>query len=132
MKKQSGILSCMLLDDPQTHFDFKNCENLARTIPIMPSRGMRPVVTCNDSRFLAQVRNEIRSAFAGKEFKRKAFRINPISKSRATANLGIWDDEIKKKRDQWQKDENDVSKAQDFVTCIRVDIEERLLNLLTN
>lgn len=132
VKKQSGILSCMLLDDPQTHFDFKNCENLARTIPIMPSRGMRPVVTCNDSRFLAQVRNEIRSAFVQKEFKRKAFRINPISASRATANLGLWDDEINGKRERWRKDENDVSKAQDFVTCVRVDIEERLLNLLTS
>ena len=130
VKKQSGILSCMLLDDPQTHFDSNNCINLARTISIMLSRGMHPIITSNDYRFLVLVRNELRLTSTGTKHTLTTWRINPISASRATANLGLWTDAIDKKREQWQKDENDVSKAQDFVTCVRVDIEERLLNFL--
>lgn len=131
VKKQSGILSCMLLDDPQTHFDLNNCENFARTIPVMPSHGMHPLVTCNDYRFLAQVRNELRSASTERDLTWTTRRINPISASRTTANLGLWIDEINNKREKWRKDENNDSKAKDFVNCVRADIEERLLNLLT-
>ena len=131
VRKQSGVLACMLLDDPQTHFDLINNENLARAIPAMPRIGMRPLITCNDNRFLAHIRSELRST-ADDSFSWATFRINPISSSRHTASVSPTVDEICQKKRFWLNDENDVSKAQDFVKCVRVDIEERLVNLLAN
>jgi hypothetical protein len=40
-----GGIDCMLLDDPQAHFDPINAENLAAAIPQMPANGMRPLIT---------------------------------------------------------------------------------------
>ena len=131
VRQQSGVLSCMLLDDPQTHFDQINKENLARAIPALPKCGMRPLITCNDTRFLAHTQSELRSNSTS-EVTWTSLRLNPISLSRLTASLSPIQDEIRTKEEQLEKDENDVLVAQDFVKLVRVDIEERLINFLVN
>lgn len=127
--KQTGGLSCMLLDDPQTHFDPINSENLAAAIPSMPGHGIRPLVASNDVRFVAAIQDKLPSrAIDSPSW--TALRLDPISSSKLTASLSPALEEIREKRDRWREDDNDVVKAQEFVKCVRVDIENRLWNLL--
>ena len=59
VRRQSGGLNCLLLDDPQTHFDPINSENLASAILTMPAASMHPVITSNDTRFVASVQDKL-------------------------------------------------------------------------
>lgn len=127
--KQSGGLSCMLLDDPQTHFDPINSENLAAAVPTMPSHGMRPLIASNDVRFVAAIQDKLPSRAADSP-SWTALRLDPVSSSKLTASLSPALEEIREKGDRWREDENDIVKAQEFVKCVRVDIENRLWNLL--
>lgn len=127
--KQAGGLSCMLLDDPQTHFDPINSENLAAAIPSMPGHGMRPLIASNDVRFVAAIQDKLPSRAVDSP-SWTALRLDPVSSSKLTASLSPALEEIREKRDRWREDENDVVKAQEFVKCVRVDIENRLWNLL--
>ena len=129
IRRQSGILSCMLLDDPQTHFDPINSENLAAAVPIMPTHGMRPLIASNDLRFLAAMQDKLPPSASGSPTW-TAQRIDPVSSSKLTASLSPAIEEIREKRDRWIEDENNAHKAQEFVKCVRVDIENRLWNLL--
>ena len=129
IRRQSGILSCILLDDPQTHFDPINTENLAAAVPTMPTHGMRPLIASNNVRFVAAIQDKLPSS-ASVSPTWTAQRIDPISSSKPTASLSPAIEEIREKRDRWKKDENNASTAQDFVMCVRVDIENRLWNLL--
>lgn len=129
ISKQTGGMSCMLLDDPQTHFDPINSENLAAAIPSMPGHGMRPMIASNDVRFVAAIQDKLPSR-ANDTPTWTALRLDPISSSKLTASLSPALEEIREKRDRWREDENDVVKAQEFVKCVRVDIENRLWNLL--
>ena len=131
IRSQSGILSCMLLDDPQTHFDPINSENLAAAVPQMPAHGMRPLVASNDIRFLAAIQDKLHSNASG-DSTWTVQRIDPISSSKLTASLSPEIEEIREKRDRCKKDQNNVPKAQEFVKCVRVDIENRLWNLLAS
>ncbi|MDE0149743.1 MAG: ATP-binding protein [Rhodospirillaceae bacterium] len=129
VRKHSGCISSFLLDDPQTHFDPINSENLAAVFPQMPQRGMRPLIASNDVRFVASVQDKLPSS-ASDSLTWTAQRLDPISSSKLTASLSPSVEEIREKRDRWREDENNVPKAQDFVECVRVDIENRLWNLL--
>lgn len=129
VRSQSGGISCLVLDDPQTHFDPINSENLAATIPKMPEHGMRPLIASNDVRFVASVQDKLpRRAAASPTW--TALRLDPVSRSKLTASLSPAIEEIREKRARWREDENSVEKAQDFVQCVRIDIENRLWNLL--
>ena len=55
VRKHSGCISCVLLDDPQTHFDPINSENFAAVVPQMTTHGMRPLIVSNDVRFVASI-----------------------------------------------------------------------------
>jgi len=127
--KRTGGLSCMLLDDPQTHFDPNNRENLAAAISLMPDHGMRPLITSNEMHFIASIQGKLRSRTTNRPTC-TALRLDPVSSAKLTATLSPAPEEIKEKGDQWRNDENHVLKAQDFVKCVRVDIENRLWNLL--
>lgn len=129
VRAQVGGLSCILLDDPQTHFDPMNSENLAAAIPAMPRHGMRPLITSNDSRFVASVQDKLPSRAADSPTW-TALRLDPIHSSKLTATLSPAIEEIRERRDRWREDRNDAFRAQDFVRCVRVDIENRLWNLL--
>lgn len=129
ISKQTGGLSCMLLDDPQTHFDPINSENLAAAIPSMPGHGMRPLIASNDVRFVAAIQDKLPSR-AVESPSWTALRLDPVSSSKLTASLSPALEEIREKRDRWREDDNNSVKAQEFVKCVRVDIENRLWNLL--
>ena len=60
-----GSIDCMLLDDPQNHFDPINAENLAAAIPVMLTHGIRPLVTSHDYRFLSAIRDKLPSQSVG-------------------------------------------------------------------
>ncbi|TSD85712.1 S24 family peptidase [Mycobacterium sp. KBS0706] len=129
VRTQSGGLSCILLDDPQTHFDPINCENLAAAVPKMPAHGMRPLIASNDVRFVASVQDKLPSRAADAP-SWTALRLDPVSSCKLTASLSPTIDEIRERRSRYLEDENDAAKAQEFVKCVRVDIENRLWGLL--
>lgn len=124
-----GGIDCMLLDDPQTHFDPINAENLAAAIPRMPAHGMRPVITSNDYRFLAAIRDKLPKRSTG-DPSWYALLINPISSSRLTAGISPAVEEVYERQSEWQADENHAGKAQQFVSTVRLYIENRLWDLL--
>ena len=128
-KVRLGGLDCMLLDDPQTHFDPINAENLAATILQMPEHGMRPLITSGDNRFVASIRDKLhdRSTVSPTWH---AWTLNPISSSRLTAGVSPAVEEIFERMQEVQKDENNVSKAQQFVSTVRLYVENRLWDLL--
>lgn len=124
-----GGIDCMLLDDPQTHFDPINAENLAAAIPQMPAHGMRPVITSNDYRFLAAIRDKLPRQSTGVP-SWHALVINPISRSRLTASVSPAVEEVHERQKDWQADQNNAAKAQDFVSKVRLYVENRLWDLL--
>lgn len=129
VRSNAGGIDCMLLDDPQTHFDPINAENLAAAIPQMPAQGMRPVITSNDYRFLAAIRDKLpRQSTNVPSW--HALVINPISSSRLTAALSPAVEEIFELQKDWQADENNAAKAQQFVSKVRLYVENRLWDLL--
>ena len=88
-----------------------NAENLAAAIPQMPAHGMRPVITSNDRRFLAAIRDKLpRQSTAAPSW--HALVINPISSSRLTAAISPAIEEIYDLQKDWQADENNAVKAQ--------------------
>jgi hypothetical protein len=129
VRSKMGGIDCMLLDDPQTHFDPINSENLAAAIPQMPARGMRPLITSNDHRFLAAVRDKLPRQSTGNP-SWHALLVNPISRSRLTASVSPAVEEIYERQKEWQEDENNSAKAQQFVSTVRLYVENRLWNLL--
>lgn len=129
VRSNVGGIDCMLLDDPQTHFDPINAENLAAAIPQMPGHGMRPVITSNDYRFLAGIRDKLpRQSTAVPSW--HALVINPISSSRLTAAISPAVEEIYELQKYWRADENNAAKAQQFVSTVRLYVENRLWDLL--
>lgn len=124
-----GGIDCVLLDDPQTHFDPINAENLAAAIPQMPAHGMRPVITSNDYRFLSAIRDKLPRQSTGVP-SWHALVINPISSSRLTAAVSPAVEEIYELQKDWQADENNSVKAQQFVSMVRLYVENRLWDLL--
>jgi len=129
VKVRLGGLDCMLLDDPQTHFDPINAENLAAAIPQMPGHGMHPLITSNDNRFVASIRDKLpdRSTVTPTWH---AWTLNPISSSRLTAGVSPAVEEIFERLREWQEDENNAAKAQQFVSTVRLYVENRLWDLL--
>ncbi len=129
VRSNSGGVDCMLLDDPQTHFDPINAENLAAAIPQMPAHGMRAVITSNDYRFLAAIRDKLprRSTDVPSWH---TLVINPISSSRLTAAVSPAVEEIYELQKDWQADENNAGKAQQFMSKVRLYVENRLWDLL--
>ena len=129
VKFRIGGIDCMLLDDPQNHFDPINAENLGASIPDMPAHGMKPIVTSNDYRFLAGIQDKLPSGPTSYPSWR-ALVMNPISNSRLTAGVSPHIEEVYKRRRDWHTDENDEDKARQFVSTVRVYVENRLWDLL--
>ncbi len=129
VRSRIGGIDCMLLDDPQIHFDPINAENLAAAIPEMPTHGMRPIITSNDYRFLAAVRDKLPDRSTGSP-SWHAMIMNPISSSRLTAGVSPDVEEIDERNMDWRADENDEDKARKFVSTVRIFIENRLWVLL--
>ena len=129
VRSQIGGLDCILLDDPKNHFDPINAENLGATIPAMPAHGMKPIITSNDYRFLAGIRDKLpnRSTLSPSW---RALVMNPISSSRLTAGVSPDVEEIFERQKDWRADDNDESKARKFVSAVRIYVENRLWNLL--
>ena len=125
----NGGIDCLLLDDPQDQFDPINSENLAAAIAEMPDCGMRPLVTSNDYRFLDAVRDKLPVASTASP-SWYAGLMSPISSSRLTARVGPDRGEVEELRRGWRADDGDEEKARRFVGAVRVNLENRLWDLL--
>ncbi len=129
IRDRAGALEVLQLDDPQTYFDPINTENLAAAIPKLVEAGMAPIITSNDNRFIAAVKNRLPKLSSGSP-SWTMLQISPISSSRHTAALTPAVEEVFERRAVWLEDESDVRKAQEFVERVRLHIENRLWDLL--
>ncbi|KPW98493.1 hypothetical protein [Pseudomonas syringae] len=59
IRERSGALEALQLDDPQTFFDPINTENLAAAVPALVKAGMAIIITSNDNRFIAAVKDKL-------------------------------------------------------------------------
>ena len=125
VRSRIGGIDCMLLDDPQNHFDPINAENLGAAIPEMPAHDMRPIITSNDYRFLAGVRDKLPNRSTVNPSWR-ALVMNPISSSRLTAGVSQDVEEIYERQKDWRADDNNEGKARKFVSTVRIYVENRL------
>ena len=129
VRSRIGGIDCMLLDDPQNHFDPINAENLGAAIPEMPAHDMRPIITSSDYRFLAGVRDKLPNRSTVNPSWR-ALVMNPISSSRLTAGVSPDVEEIYERQKDWRADDNNEGKARKFVSTVRIYVENRLWDLL--
>jgi hypothetical protein len=129
VRTRAGGLDSVLLDDPQAYFDPMNSENLAAAVTVLPDNGMHPLVTSNDARFLASLRDKLPRRTT-KRPSWTALQLNPISSSRLTASVSPSVEEIRERRDRWKEDDNNAGKAQEFVERVRIHLENHLWNLL--
>ena len=129
VRARVGGIDSMLLDDPQDQFDPINSENLAAAIAEMPAYGMRPIVTSNDYRFLDAVRDKLPAHSTTRPSWYAGF-MSPISNSRLTAGVGPAPEEIGELRRSWQADDNNEHKARQFVSAVRINVENRLWDFL--
>ena len=129
VRSRIGGLDCVLLDDPQNYFDPVNAENLGKAIMHMPARDMRLIITSNDYRFLAGVKDNLpnRSNLSPSWC---SLVMNPISSSRFTASVSHAFEEIYELQNDFLADENNEGKARKFVSAVRIYIEDCLWNLL--
>ncbi len=130
VRARIGGIDCLLLDDPQDQFDPINSENLAAAITEMPNHGMCPLVTSNDYRFLNAVREKLPARSTESPSWYAAF-MSPISNSRLTARVGPDRGEVEELRRSWRADDNNEDKARRFVSAVRVNLENRLWDLLS-
>lgn len=131
IRDREGAIDALLLDDPQTHFDPINVENLAAAIPELVRAGMAPMITSNDHRFIAAVRDKLPKVSTHQP-SWTALQISPVSSSRLTASFGPSVEELLERRNTWGADVNDAYKAQQFVERVRLHIENRLWDLLAS
>lgn len=129
IRERSGALEVLQLDDPQTFFDPINTENLAAAVPALVKAGMAIIITSNDNRFIAAVKDKLpRSSSTAPSW--TMLQISPLSASRLTIALTPTLEEVNERRQAWCTDSNDVAASQEFVERVRLHIENRLWDLL--
>lgn len=129
IRERSGALEVLQLDDPQTFFDPINTENLAAAVPALVKAGMAIIITSNDNRFIAAVKDKLpRSSSTNPSW--TMLQISPLSASRLTIALTPTLEEVNERRQAWCNDSNDVAASQEFVERVRLHIENRLWDLL--
>ncbi|WP_421560444.1 ATP-binding protein [Pseudomonas sivasensis] len=129
IRARTGALEILQLDDPQTFFDPINTENVAAAVPALVAAGMAILITSNDNRFIAAVKDKLpRSSSALPSW--TMLQISPLSSSRSTIALTPTIDEVKERHQTWADSPNDVVMSQQFVERVRLHIENRLWDLL--
>ncbi|WP_338580019.1 ATP-binding protein [Pseudomonas sp. ML2-2023-6] len=129
IRERSGVLEVLQLDDPQTFFDPINTENLAAVVPALVKAGMAIIITSNDHRFIAAVKDKLPKSSA--TFPSwTMLQISPLSLSRLTVALTPTVEEVNERRQAWAEDSNDIAASQEFVERVRLHIENRLWDLL--
>ncbi|MEQ4281537.1 ATP-binding protein [Pseudomonas syringae] len=129
IRERAGALEVLQLDDPQTFFDPINTENLAAAVPALVKAGMAVIITSNDNRFIAAVKDKLpRSSSTFPSW--TMLQISPLSLSRLTVALTPTVEEVNERRQAWADDCNDVAASQEFVERVRLHIENRLWDLL--
>lgn len=129
IRERSGALEVLQLDDPQTFFDPINTENLAAAVPALVKAGMAIIITSNDNRFIAAVKDKLpRNSSTTPSW--TMLQISPLSASRLTIALTPTLEEVNERRQAWCNDSNDVAASQEFVERVRLHIENRLWDLL--
>lgn len=129
IRERTGALEILQLDDPQTFFDPINTEHLAGAVPALVAAGMGILITSNDNRFIAAVRDKLpKNSTASPSW--TLLQISPLSMSRSTVALTPAIEEVKERRQAWADSPNDVDVSQQFVERVRLHIENRLWDLL--
>lgn len=121
VQQSTGGLRLLLLDDPQELLDDLNRDRLARTFPKLIDIGAQLVVTTHSAVFARVSVAEARKADLVEHRS-----VQPVNVTRRTASTAPAIEELDRKRDAFEKNKDDASKAQDYVAETRSFIEGRL------
>jgi AAA domain-containing protein len=119
-----GGLKLLILDDPQELLDDDNRDRLARTLPEIVKVGAQLLLTTHNRLFARMSVAEARKADLVEHRS-----VHPVNEMRATAKTAPAIEELDRKRDAFEYNVDDATKAQDYVVEARVFIEERLADL---
>ncbi|MGJ5075070.1 ATP-binding protein [Bradyrhizobium oligotrophicum] len=117
----TGGLRILLLDDPQELLDDLNRDRLARTFPKLIDIGAQIIVTTHSAAFA-----RISVAEARKEDLVEHRSVHPVNATRRTVSTAPAIEELDRKRDAFEKNKDDATKAQDYVAETRSFVEGRL------
>jgi len=124
--KNRSALSLMLLDDLQELFDIHNRRHVADSISEITCLDCRIITTTNDPRFGDQVAAAASRKLSNRNIDRR--QIYPLNSVRSHIELGIFIQEINKKRKSFDNpdNKNNDSIAQDYINELRIYLETRL------
>jgi hypothetical protein len=122
--KDRGGISLLILDDPQELLDHDNKERLARLLPELTEGGAQLLVTTYDRYFARAVVAAARKHAVVEH--RSVHPVNPIRQRLETAPAV---EELDLKRNAYERDKDDASRAQDYADEVRVFLEARLADL---
>lgn len=124
LTNRRGGLSLLLFDDLQELFDPENRQRVATTIAEMIAENAQIVVTTNDNQF----GRLLYSAAVHKVGKDSIDRLRILPAKTATARIALdhFVEYIDEKRKAFEENENDDQSARDYVSQLRIHIENRL------
>lgn len=121
---ERGGIALMVLDDPQELLDHDNKERLARLFPELVQRGGQLVVSTYDRHFARAM------AAAGREHAAIEHRsVHPVNPLRLRLETAQAIEELDCKRNLYEQDKDNASRAQEYANEVRIFLEARLADL---
>ncbi len=122
--KARGGLNLLILDDPQELLDDDNRDRLARTLQELVKVGAQLVLTTHNRLFARMAVAEAR-----KNDLVEHRSVHPVNAMRTTVETAPAIEELDRKRDAFERNIDDATKAQDYVVEVREFVEARLADL---
>jgi hypothetical protein len=119
-----GGLDLLVLDDPQELLDNDNRERLARGLSKLARTGAQLLVTTHDRKFARSVVGENRADGVVAHVS-----VHPVNAVRPALSLSPAIEEVDRKREEFFKNPDDATRAQDYASALRVFLEGRLGDL---
>jgi AAA domain len=121
---ERGGIALLIFDDPQELLDHDNKERLARLLPDLVKQGGQLLVATYDRHFARA------TAAAGREHTAIEHRsVHPVNPSRSRLETAQAVEELDCKRNAYEQDKDNSSRAQDYANEVRIFLEARFADL---
>lgn len=122
--KTRGGLDLLIFDDPQELLDDDNRDRLARTFKQIIQAGARVILTTHNRLFARMLVAESHKADLIEHRS-----VHPVNEMRAVVKTAPAIEELDQKRDEFERNVDEATKAQDYAVEARIFIEQRLADL---
>ncbi|MDP8240378.1 MAG: ATP-binding protein [Candidatus Hatepunaea meridiana] len=121
-----GGLSLLLLDDIQELFDERNRERIAVSVPRMIENNEHIILVTNNRHFRGDITRSISQESSRDKLNHRI--IHTLNNERHCLKLGVFVEEIDKKRKAFEDNENVHQPARDYVKDLRIYLEQRMID----